>query len=72
MATGPGDRLAGGASGASATFSTGGKSVSQIEWDAMFMDARKFKRTYGVSKRQYEAAVKIAEMNVKGKRGKAK
>jgi hypothetical protein len=55
MAVGYGDRLAGGAKGASATFSTGGKSVAQIEWDFMFMDSRKFKRTYGVTKKQFEA-----------------
>jgi hypothetical protein len=56
---GAGDALARGAK--SAQFSTGGKTVSQMQWDYMMMSPKKFFGTYKVTKKQYEAAVAIAE-----------
>lgn len=52
MGLGSGDRLARGAK--SATFG-GVSNKTQIAWDHMWMDGRKFKRTYGISKKQYAA-----------------
>lgn len=47
---GGGDQLARGAK--SAQFSAG-NTKTQIEWDYIWMDARKFKKTYGITKKQF-------------------
>jgi hypothetical protein len=35
---------------------TGGHSMSQIAWDAIFLDAEKFQDAYGMTKEEYRAA----------------
>lgn len=50
MSLGGGDKLARGAK--SATFSAG-NTKTQIEWDHMFMEPRKFRKVYGISKTRF-------------------
>jgi hypothetical protein len=65
---GGGDSLARGAR--SAQFGTGGKSVSQMQWDYMMMTPKKFEKTYGFSKKSYEAALEKAEAKLAKSRKK--
>ncbi len=63
---GGGDALARGAK--SAQFGTGGKSVSQMQWDYMMMTPQKFRAVYGFSKKVYEKAREEAEAKLKAKK----
>ena len=51
---GPGDRLAGGAAGASAKFAT--PKISQLQADFLWLSPQKFRAVYGFSKKTYEKA----------------